>query len=74
MESNELYRHLLGLSKPWTVERVELDMARGHVGRWRCMSDMRAVRASRARNAAWSLRCTTIRANGLGGIWIAASF
>ena len=31
MESNELYRHLLGLSKPWTVERVELDMARGQV-------------------------------------------
>jgi hypothetical protein len=31
MDSKELYRHLLGLSEPWTVERVELDMARMHV-------------------------------------------
>ena len=31
MESKELYRHLLGMSEPWTVERVELDMARGQV-------------------------------------------
>ena len=31
MESVELYRHLLGLNAPWTVERVDLDMARQHV-------------------------------------------
>lgn len=31
MESKELYQHLLGLSDPWTVERVELDMAKMHV-------------------------------------------
>lgn len=31
MESKELYRHLLGLVAPWTVERVELDMAKMHV-------------------------------------------
>ena len=31
MESKELYRHLLGLAEPWTVERVELDMAKMHV-------------------------------------------
>lgn len=31
MESKELYRQLLGLSEPWTVERVELDMVRQHV-------------------------------------------
>lgn len=31
MESVELYRHLLGLTAPWNVERVELDMARQHV-------------------------------------------
>ncbi len=31
MESKELYRHLLGLNEPWTVERVDLDMARQHV-------------------------------------------
>jgi transposase len=31
MESVELYRQLLGLTAPWTVERVELDMAKGHV-------------------------------------------
>jgi len=31
MDSKELYRHLLGLSEPWTVERVELDPARMHV-------------------------------------------
>lgn len=27
MESKELYQQLLGLSEPWTVERVELDVA-----------------------------------------------
>lgn len=31
MESKDLYRHLLGLSEPWTVERVDLDMAKQHV-------------------------------------------
>ena len=31
MESVELYRQLLGLTVPWMVERVELDMAKQHV-------------------------------------------
>jgi transposase len=31
MESKELYRHLLGINEPWTVDRVDLDMARGQV-------------------------------------------
>ena len=31
MESKELYRHLLGMNEPWTVERVELDMERQQV-------------------------------------------
>jgi len=31
MESKDLYRHLLGLSEPWTVERVDLYMAKQHV-------------------------------------------
>ena len=31
MDSVELYRHLLGLTTPWTVERVEMDLARQHV-------------------------------------------
>jgi transposase len=31
MDSKELYRVLLGLSEPWTVERVELDIARQEV-------------------------------------------
>jgi transposase len=31
MESKELYRHLLGLQEPWTVARVDLDMAKQHV-------------------------------------------
>ena len=31
MDSVELYRQLLGLTAPWTVERVELDMANQHV-------------------------------------------
>jgi transposase len=31
LESKELYRHLLGLNEPWTVERVDLDMAKQHV-------------------------------------------
>ena len=31
MDSVELYRQLLGLTAPWTVERVELDIAKQHV-------------------------------------------
>lgn len=31
MESKELYRHLLGINEPWTVERVHLDLPRGQV-------------------------------------------
>lgn len=31
MESKELYRHLLGINEPWTVERVDLDITRGQV-------------------------------------------
>jgi transposase len=31
MESKDLYQHLLALNEPWTVERVELDMAKMHV-------------------------------------------
>jgi len=31
MESKDLYQHLLGLNTPWTVERVDLDMAKQHV-------------------------------------------
>ena len=31
MESKELYRHLLGLTEPWTVGRVELDMGQQRV-------------------------------------------
>ncbi len=31
MESKELYRHLLGINEPWTVDRVDLDMTRGQV-------------------------------------------
>ena len=31
MDSVELYRQLLGLTAPWTVERVELDMEKQHV-------------------------------------------
>lgn len=31
MDSVELYRQLLGLTAPWTVERVDLDIAKQHV-------------------------------------------
>ena len=31
MDSVELYRQLLGLTAPWTVERVDLDMEKQHV-------------------------------------------
>ena len=31
MESEELYRHLLELTEPWTMVRVELDMVQQHV-------------------------------------------
>jgi transposase len=31
MESKDLYQQLLGLSTPWMVERVELDMTKQYV-------------------------------------------
>lgn len=31
MKDTELYRHLLGIEKPWTVSRVELDVKEQHV-------------------------------------------
>ena len=31
MRDTELYRQLLGLEKPWTVDRVELDVAKQRV-------------------------------------------
>lgn len=31
MESKELYRHLLGISEPWSVDRVELDVERQQI-------------------------------------------
>lgn len=31
MDSVELYRHLLGLNEPWTVDRVEMDVGEGRV-------------------------------------------
>ena len=31
MESKELYRHLLGINEPWTVDCVDLDMTQGRV-------------------------------------------
>lgn len=34
MRDTELYRQLLGLEKPWTVERVELDMKQQRVDVW----------------------------------------
>lgn len=34
MEDRELYRHVLGLEKPWQVDRVQLDMRREQVDVW----------------------------------------
>lgn len=31
MGNKELYRHLLRINEPWTVEQVDLDMTRGQV-------------------------------------------
>lgn len=71
MESKELYRHLLGLNEPWTVERVDLDMAKQHV-------DVYVKHPSgtrfRVRNAGRSVRCMTIWPSVCGGTWTVASF
>jgi len=34
MRDTELYRHLLGLESPWTIERVELDVGAKRVDAW----------------------------------------
>jgi transposase len=39
MRDTELYRHLLGVERPWTVERVELDVKEGRVDVWTVHGD-----------------------------------
>jgi hypothetical protein len=34
MQDTELYRYLLGIEEPWTVERVTLDMEDQRVDVW----------------------------------------
>jgi hypothetical protein len=34
MQDTELYRHVLGLEKPWKVDRVELDIRGERVDVW----------------------------------------
>jgi transposase len=34
MEDKELYRHVLGLEKPWLVDRAQLDMRREQADVW----------------------------------------
>ena len=34
MQDTELYRHILGLAEPWSVSRVELNVARQQVDIW----------------------------------------
>jgi transposase len=34
MQDRELYRQILGITAPWSVSRVELDVAQGHVDIW----------------------------------------
>ena len=34
MQDTELYRHVLGLERPWKVDRVELDIGGGRVDVW----------------------------------------
>jgi len=70
MESKELYRNLLGINEPWTVERVDLDMTQGrvdvHVGHTKGVRFL-------APNAGRSIPCTTILPGAFGGTWIVAS-
>ena len=72
MESVELYRQLLGLTAPWTVERVELDVERQrvevHVGHTHLGSGLPA------RSVDKSCRSMTIWVSGCGATWTACSF
>ena len=70
MESVELYRQLLGLGAPWTVERVELDVAKGHVAMW----GMHLDNALPVRSVGRSWRSTTIWTSVYGGTWTACNF
>lgn len=70
MDSSDLYRELLGLAEPWTVERVEMDIAKLRV-------DVHLAHAAPARFACpeWgkSAACMTTRMRAVGGIWTVAT-
>ena len=75
MESKDLYRHLLGLTEPWTVQRVDLDTVKMHV-------EVHAGHAPQTRFACpqcgldlavWTWRSTTTVLSGCGATWTAVS-
>jgi hypothetical protein len=70
MESKELYRHLLGINEPWTVDRVDLDMTQGRVDVY--VGHAKGVRFA-CPDAGKSIPCTTILPSAFGVIWTVAS-
>jgi transposase len=70
MRDIDLYRQVLGLEKPWTVERVDLDVAGQRVDIW----------VEHESGTVWScpqcgreLTAGTMPRSGSGGIWTPAS-
>jgi hypothetical protein len=70
MESKELYRHLLGINEPWTVERVDLDMTQGRVDVY--VVHTKGVRFA-ALNAGRNMLFMTILPSVFGVTWTVAS-
>jgi len=67
MQDTELYRYLLGIEPPWTVERVNLDLVNQRVDVW----------ANHAEDLRWPCpECETLvplydhAPSGAGVIWI----
>lgn len=71
MDTKELYGVLLGLSEPWTVERVELDVPGQEVGVFVTHPRPRHGFAARAVSA--SSPCLTTWPSGAGATWTAVS-
>jgi len=71
MQDTKLYRYLLGIEPPWTVDRVKLDLVNQRVDM--CGRAMKKTCAGHVRSVeSWSL-CMIMLTSESGVIWTVAN-